>query len=130
MIGVDTNLLARYLLRDDSVQYRQAVAALGSGEDVFIPVTVLLELAWVLRSRDSTREEILRALREIIALPHVHAQHAESVRSALDWVNTGMDIADAFHLALSGKASKFLSFDKNLASHARRAGAQPPVAAP
>ena len=130
MISVDTNLLARFLLKDDPAQFRRAVAVLQADEDVFIPITVLLELAWVLKARETTREEILASLRGILALPHVRQQHAESVRVALGWVDAGMDIADALHLALSGKATKFLTFDTTLARRAARLGAQPPASAP
>ena len=130
MISVDTNLLARFLLKDDPAQHRRAVAVLKSDEDVFIPVTVLLELAWVLRIRDTTREEILAAIQGILALPRVRAQHEDSVRIALGWIKTGMDIADAFHLALSGKASRFLTFDEALARRAGQLGTQPPASAP
>lgn len=130
MISVDTNLLARYLLKDDPAQHRRAIAVLKSEEDVFIPVTVLLELAWVLKSRDATLEEVLASLRGILALPRVRAQHEEALRTALGWVDNGMELADAFHLALSGKASRFLSFDDALVRRARRLGAQPPASAP
>lgn len=130
MISVDTNLLARFLLKDDPAQHRRAVAALKSDEEVFIPITVLLELAWVLRIRESTRDEILASLRGILALPRVRLQHEEAVRIALGWIEAGMDIADAFHLALSAKASRFLTFDAALARRASKLGAQPPASAP
>ena len=64
MIGVDTNVLARFVLAGDAGQHRRAVAALETDEDLFIPVTVLLELAWVLGARDATRAEITLALSE------------------------------------------------------------------
>jgi predicted nucleic-acid-binding protein len=130
VISVDTNLLARFLLKDDPVQFRRAVAVLQADEDVFIPITVLLELAWVLKARETTREEILASLRGILALPHVQQQHVEAVRVALGWVDAGMDVADALHLALSGKATKFLTFDTTLARRAARIGARPPASAP
>ena len=130
MISVDTNLLARFLLKDDPAQHRRAIAVLKSDEEVFIPITVLLELAWVLRIRDSTREEILASLRGILALPRVRSQHEEAVRIALGWIGAGMGIADAFHLALSGKASRFLTFDAALARRAGKLGTRPPASAP
>ncbi len=130
MISVDTNLLARFLLQDDAAQFRRAVAVLQSGEEVFVPVTVLLELAWVLRSREATREEIVESLRGLLALPHVRCQHAEAVRIALGWAEDGMDVADALHLALSGKAARFLTFDATLARQAARLGARPVASAP
>jgi predicted nucleic acid-binding protein len=130
VISVDTNVLARFVLADDAGQHRRAVAALEADEDFFIPVTVLLELAWVLGARDSTRAEITSALRKIVGLPRAHAQHPEAVGRALDWMDSGLDIADAFHLALSERADRFLSFDANLLRRAARLGARPAVASP
>ena len=50
MRAVDTNVLVRALVQDDPVQARRALALL-SHHQVFVPVTVILELEWVLRSR-------------------------------------------------------------------------------
>ncbi len=130
MISADTNLFARLLLKDDLAQYRRAGAVLAANDEVFVPVTVLLELARVLRIRDSTREEIVSALRAILALPQVKPQHPEAVRRALDWVEQGVDIADAFHLALSDKATMFFTFDATLVRRATKLGIQPSVLAP
>ncbi|MGQ0510519.1 MAG: type II toxin-antitoxin system VapC family toxin [Betaproteobacteria bacterium] len=130
MISVDTNVLARFVLADDAVQHRRAIAALEADEDLFIPVTVLLELAWVLGARDATRAEIASALRRIVGLPRVRAQHPEAVRRALDWMDAGLDSADAFHLALSERSERFLSFDAKLSRSAARLGARPAVTAP
>lgn len=130
MTGVDTNVLARFLLADDPAQHRRSLAALEAEEDIFVPVTVLLELAWVLSARLATRAEITSALRKIVALPRARAQHPEAVRRALDWMDAGLDFADAFHLALSERTDRFLSFDANLSRRAARLGARPPVAAP
>ena len=49
MRAVDTNVLARYYLRDDPTQARLAGKILSAG-GVFVPKTVILELEWVLRS--------------------------------------------------------------------------------
>jgi predicted nucleic acid-binding protein len=130
VISLDTNVLARFVLADDAAQHRRAIAVLEADEDLFIPVTVLLELAWVLGARDATRAEIASALRRIVDLPRVRAQHPEAVRRALDWMDAGLDIADAFHLALSERSERFLSFDANLSRRAARLGARPAVAAP
>jgi predicted nucleic-acid-binding protein len=46
--AVDTNILARFYLRDDATQGRIAASVLSAG-DVFVPKTVILELEWVLR---------------------------------------------------------------------------------
>jgi predicted nucleic acid-binding protein len=130
MISADTNLFARLLLKDDPTQYRGAAALLAANEEVFVPVTVLLELAWVLRIRDATRKEIVNSLRAILAMPQVKSQHPEAVRRALAWVEQGVDVADAFHLALSDKATTFFTFDATLARRATKLGVRPSVLAP
>ncbi len=131
MIALDTNVLARYLLADDPAQARAARALLeDAGAEYFIPITVTLELAWVLRSANTPRAGIIGPLRELLSLPNVKPQLAEAVFQALRWAEGGLEIADALHLALSAKAGRFLSFDLDLAKQAARAGAQPRVAAP
>ena len=131
MIALDTNVLARYLLADDPAQARAARALLQDAEaEYFIPITVTLELAWVLRSSNTPRVAIVEPLRELLSLPNVKPQLAEAVFQALRWAEGGLEIADALHLALSAKSGRFLSFDLDLAKRAARAGAQPRVAAP
>ena len=56
MRAVDTNILARYYLRDDAAQGRIATDLLSAG-DVFVPKTVILELEWVLRYVADQSEE-------------------------------------------------------------------------
>lgn len=131
MIALDTNVLARYLLADDAAQARAARALLeDAGTEYFIPITVTLELAWVLRSSRAPRAEIIGPVRDLLSLPNVRPQLAEAVFQALRWAEGGLDIADALHLALSGKAERFLSFDGDLSKQAARAGVQPRVGVP
>jgi predicted nucleic acid-binding protein len=130
MISVDTNVLARLLLKDDPKQYREAKSLLESDDEVYVPITVLLELAWVLRVNNSTRQEILAALRGIVDLPQVRPQHPDAVRRAFAWIEGGMDVADALHISLSERVTQFISFDQGLAKRARLVGARPPVATP
>ena len=55
MIGVDTNVLVRYLTQDDRVQYEKAAAfieaATERGEQLVVNAVVLCELEWVPRGR-------------------------------------------------------------------------------
>lgn len=53
MRAVDTNVLVRALVQDDPTQARRAQACLNA-QRVYVPVTVILELEWVLRSRYDT----------------------------------------------------------------------------
>jgi predicted nucleic-acid-binding protein len=47
MIGLDTNLLVRYLTRDDAAQYRAAMHLLArKGAGFFVPELVLVSWCW------------------------------------------------------------------------------------
>lgn len=52
MASLDTNVLVRYLTQDDEAQFTIANQVIHHFDmSVFIPITVILELEWVLRSR-------------------------------------------------------------------------------
>ena len=123
MLAVDTNILVRYITRDHAEQSPKA-KRLIDGENTFVPLTVLLETAWVLRrSYRFSRGEIVMALRSFLGLPRVRLEDAVTARQALDWMAAGMDFADALHLAKASDCEAFASFDRRLASAAKRAGA-------
>ena len=131
MIALDTNILARYLLDDEPAQARTARRLLADAKaEYWIPVTVVLELAWVLRQSDAPRAVIMDRLRDLLSLRNVRAQNADLVFQALRWAAQGMDLADALHLVLSGKSDWFATFDEALVKQARKLGVQPPVSAP
>ena len=131
MIALDTNILARYLLDDEPAQTRAARRLLADAKaEYWIPVTVVLELAWVLRKSDAPRAVVMGRLRDLLSLRNVRAQNADLVFQALRWAAQGMDLADALHLVLSGKAERFATFDEALVKQARKLGVQPTVTAP
>ena len=131
MIALDTNILARYLLADEPAQARAARRLLADAKaEYWIPVTVVLELAWVLRKGDAPRSVVMERLRDLLSLRNVRVQNADLVFQALRWAAQGMDLADALHLVLSGKAERFATFDEALVKQARKLGVQPPVSAP
>ncbi|MES2561808.1 MAG: type II toxin-antitoxin system VapC family toxin [Pseudomonadota bacterium] len=127
MISLDTNVLARYLLNDDAEQGKIAVALLSGADAVTAPVSVLLELVWVLEANDCTRDEILKGFRHVFGLPNFSVREVRVIEYALRWYEGGMDFADALHLALSEKDEKFATFDRALGNRARKLGAFPPV---
>jgi len=70
MIGLDTNVLVRYLVEDDDPQKRAAdrfvEEALNRGESLFVNQVVLCEVVWVLsRAYGFTRREVAEALEMI-----------------------------------------------------------------
>jgi len=131
LIALDTNVLARYLLDDEPAQARTAHRLLADANaEYWVPVTVVLELAWVLRKSDAPRAVVMARLRDLLSLRNVRAQNADLVNQALRWSAQGLDLADALHLVLSGKAERFATFDEALIKQARKLGVQPPVTAP
>ena len=71
MIGLDTNVLVRYLVEDDDPQKRAAdrfvEEALNRGESLFVNQIVLCEVVWVLsRAYGFTRREVAEALEMIL----------------------------------------------------------------
>ena len=112
MLAVDTNVIVRYLTRDDTEQFAKA-SALISGEDVYVWTTVLLETEWVLRrGYRFSREQVVIALAAFAGLPRVTLEDPASTATALNWMQRGMDFADALHLAKAQGCEAFISFDQ------------------
>ncbi len=115
MRAVDTNVVVRFLTGDDPRQAARARAVIGH-EPVFIPRTVILETEWVLRAvYDLPPDRVIPALRALAGLPDIAVEGAPLVARALDWAETGLDFADALHLAAAADCATFLTFDKRLA---------------
>ena len=127
MIALDTNMLARLLLRDDAAQHARVKALLQTEEVFTAPVTVLLELVWVLEANDCTPAEIERGLLLLLGLRNFRPPQADAVRSALRSYATGVDFADALHLVLCAGDDAFMSFDKAFVRKAARFGLEPRV---
>ena len=119
MIGIDTNVLVRFLTNDDKVQARQ-VAKLIERQAVFIAKSVLLETEWVLRyTYEFKPAAILDAFKKFLGLPEITIEDPACITQALQWYSHGLDFADALHLASNQKAEKFATFDKNFIRKAK-----------
>jgi predicted nucleic-acid-binding protein len=129
--AVDTNILARYYLRDDVAQAGIATGILSAG-DVFVPKTVILELEWVLRYvADQAADKVIDCLAHLIALPGITVEDRDEVEAALRHSRNGIDFADALHLAASGVCIELLTFDdRSYARRAARLGLKPAVRVP
>jgi predicted nucleic-acid-binding protein len=116
MLAVDTNVIVRYLTRDDAEQFAKA-SALIRDEDVYVYTTVLLETEWVLRrGYRFSRERIIAALDAFAGLPRVTLEDPGVAARALDWTRRGMDFADALHLAKAQSCEAFVTFDQRFAA--------------
>ena len=118
MMVIDTNILVRLLVGDEPAQTERA-AVLFSKESIYIPKTVLLETEWVLRySYQLTTSVILVAFHNVLGLAQVTVEDNSAVVTALLWYEQGMDFADSLHLASSGEADGFATFDTRLEKYA------------
>ena len=113
MIALDTNVVVRLLTDDDPSQAAEAVRLVES-DQVFLPLSVILETEWVLRSvYGLDRETTARALRNLLGIPSVTAEAVGRVGQALGWYEQGFDFADALHLASAAQAGaeRIATFD-------------------
>lgn len=125
MLAVDTNVVVRYVTGDEPRQAAKA-RALVDGGMVFVPASVVLEAEWVLRAvYGFDGKDVARALRTLAGQPTVSFEQPLIIRTALDWSESGMDFADALHLAAAHQCEAFVSFDRELAKQAKRLGATP-----
>jgi predicted nucleic-acid-binding protein len=118
MLAVDTNVIVRYLTGDDAAQFARAVGVMEE-TDTFVGLTVLLETEWVLRSvYRYGPARVVEALRSLAGLPRVTIEEPSLVSIALEWVEHGLDFADALHLSKAQPCEAFITFDHDLAAQA------------
>jgi predicted nucleic-acid-binding protein len=127
MIALDTNLLARLLLKDDAAQHARVKALLATDQVFTAPVTVFLELVWVLEANDCPAADVSRGLELLLGLPNFKSAQSDALHQALHAYARGMDFADALHLALSQGEEAVMTFDKAFARQATRLALAPPV---
>jgi predicted nucleic-acid-binding protein len=100
MLGVDTNVLIRYLIRDDQPQYEKARRMIDrevtKGEPVLVSLLVLLETEWVLRSRyEMAKADIVTAFSALLDTADLTFEDEPSVETAVySWKDSAADFAD------------------------------------
>ena len=119
MRAIDTNVLMRALVRDDGVQSSRAEALLTSGEKLYIPITVILECEWVLRSRYGFSPKLIaEVIQGIAAMANTVVGERDAVLAAATKAAQGWDFADALHHALSVGCDDFVTLDAALVKRA------------
>ena len=100
MLGIDTNVLVRFLVRDDEAQFEKARKLIkrevAAGRRVFVSQLVLLETEWVLRSRYSLPKNlIIEAISGLLDAADVRFEDEPVIEEALFiWKDTTADFAD------------------------------------
>jgi predicted nucleic-acid-binding protein len=123
MIGLDTNVLARYLAQDDA---RQSAAAtrliekeLSAANPGFISLVVIAELCWVLnRLYSASMDELVTMLEDLLRTPQFQIERREVVQAAIGRFKAGGNrksgLTDALiaQIADSDGCTHTVSFDK------------------
>lgn len=100
MLGVDTSILVRFLVRDDETQFEKARRLIrrevAAGRRVFVSQLVLLETEWVLRSRYGLQKiEIIGAISALLDANDVQFEDEAAVEEALFvWKDRAVGFAD------------------------------------
>ena len=118
MIGLDTNVLVRYIMRDDAKQAAKAtklIEGLTAQEPGFITLVSVVELVWVLSSAyDLNREQIVQALDVILRSKQLVVDQADHVLRAKRAYGAGRaDFADCLieGTAAAAGCTKTMTFD-------------------
>lgn len=119
MIGVDTNVLLRFLLDDDPAQSsaaRRFFAERSADDPAFLSLVTLIESVWVARRRLKRSDaDVARMLRGLLGSDRVVIQHEQLVIRALrDTELSGADFADAVvaHLGVEAGCDTTVTLDR------------------
>jgi predicted nucleic-acid-binding protein len=100
MLGIDTNVLVRFLVRDDEAQFEKARKLIkrevAAGRRVFVNQLVLVESEWVLRSRYAApKNQIIAAISSLLDANDVQFEDEPAIEEALFiWKDAAADFAD------------------------------------
>jgi predicted nucleic-acid-binding protein len=122
MIAIDTNVLVRYLVKDDPKQARKAKALVNqldeNDERAYISDIVICELAWVLRGRYGfSRPDIAQTLTQLTAARQlVFSSPDNTLRAIKAYENGSGDFADYLirEHAKAANCDSVVTFDKKL----------------
>ena len=119
MIGLDTNVLVRYIMQDDAKQSKLAsrlMESLTVDEPGFVPLVGVVELVWVLSSSyDLVRTQIVSVLELLLQTREIQAENAEVVwRAVRLYRASAADFADCLleRSAAAAGCARTLSFDR------------------
>ncbi|OIN44040.1 VapC toxin family PIN domain ribonuclease [Pseudomonas azotoformans] len=99
MIGLDTNVLVRYVTQDDPVQSAKAselIESLTTASPGFISLVSIVELVWVLQScYQSAKSDVVMVLETLLRTRELTVEHGEIIWQALrKFVANKADFAD------------------------------------
>jgi predicted nucleic-acid-binding protein len=110
--ALDTNVLVRYVVQDDLAQLEAARALIArcveDGQTLFVPVTVVLELEWVLRSNfEFGKDAVMQVIGSLFSAAELSFESERALEVALQLYREGAaDFADCVHVALALQAGE------------------------
>jgi predicted nucleic-acid-binding protein len=121
MVGIDTNILVRYLTKDDQEQWQRASEIIEGGEQCFIANIVLCELIWVLRGNPYkfSRKEISSTLEMMLQCSVFELESRSLAYQALQHFKQGnADFSDYLigRIAQQSGCKTTFTFDQKLKS--------------
>jgi predicted nucleic-acid-binding protein len=124
MIGIDTNVLVRYLVQDDEQQASAANKILDRISDInpaFINNIVMCETVWVLsRAYKYEKTLIIKVIEQILSTSGIEFENAEGVRKALrHYTNGNADFSDYLIAEINKEngANTTYTFDRKAAGN-------------
>lgn len=128
MVGLDTNVVVRFLTNDDTILSPKAATIIQSAKpgSLLLDRLILEEIGFVLHSNyEFTKPFIVRAFRTLVELESISMPDRQLVDMAIDLFESEKPLSfeDCWLLALqrSGHVTSIATFDKNLAKRANRA---------
>lgn len=125
MIGLDTNVLVRYIMQDDpkqSLKANKLIEALSEPDHGYIGLVAVVELVWVLSScYDLSREQVALALEAMLRTKQFVVEHADQVVRALRVFKASKaDFSDCLieRSASHAGCERTVTFDVGAARHA------------
>lgn len=123
MIGLDTNVLARYIAEDDAAQSAAAarvLESLSAESPGFVPLVVIAELVWVLQfSYRFNKREVADVVEKLLRSAELMLENAEIVARALrEFRRSRADFADCLieRCAHAAGCQHTVTFDRRAAS--------------
>jgi predicted nucleic-acid-binding protein len=124
MIGLDTNVIVRYIMQDDLVQSRKATRLveenLSSETPGYITLVTLAEVIWVLKSvYEIASKDLINLVGMLLATKQIRTERASTVYRAVKVFDSGRaDFSDALIVVVGMEdgCTEVVSFDKKAAS--------------
>lgn len=119
MIGLDTNVLIRYIMQDEAKQSALAnrlIDSLGADTPGYVALVSVVEIAWVLGSAyDLDRAQLVQAFEGLLRTKELVIENAETVWKAVrSFQTSNADFADCLieRAAVVAGCEKTMTFDR------------------